>query len=253
MRAVNRSAGRRVAASLAVLVCGALVASCSAAPGGEAAAGVGRDGAVAVAPSVETSPLVTPVRTSAAARPPFTASGRKAKRADVPLSWRPGCPVGPKQLRVLSLTYWGFDRKAHTGELVVHKAIAKPTRRAFRDLYRYRFPVRSMRPVDEFGAKDRRSMKADNTSAFNCRTVGGTSRWSNHAYGRAIDINPVENPYVQGSYVSPKAGRAYVDRSDLTRGMIGPRSRARKAFTSRGFQWGGFWSATPDYQHFDRA
>lgn len=108
-----------------------------------------------------------------------------------------------------------------------------------------------MRLVDAYGADDHRSMNADNTSAFNCREVAGRPGvWSRHAYGRAIDINPVENPYVSGSHVSPPAGRPYARRTPHRRGMIGPRSVVVRSFAGVGWEWGGFWAGTKDFQHF---
>jgi D-alanyl-D-alanine carboxypeptidase len=107
-----------------------------------------------------------------------------------------------------------------------------------------------MRLIENFGADDRKSMAADNTSAFNGRYVSGTRRWSMHAYGIAIDINPVENPYVSGSYVSPPQGRAYADRSLRRRGMIFAGGRVVQAFAAVGWEWGGYWRPARDYQHF---
>lgn len=165
-------------------------------------------------------------------------------------SWRPGCPVRFGDLRLLKLTYWGFDKRAHTGKLVVARQWAKPLVGVFRKLYKARFPIRRMKLIDVYGASDRRSMNADNTSAFNGRYVSGTTRWSMHAYGLAIDINPVENPYVSGSYVSPKAGRKYADRSRKARGMVHSGDVVVRAFRSIGWKWGGDWPGTKDYQHF---
>jgi poly-gamma-glutamate synthesis protein (capsule biosynthesis protein) len=108
-----------------------------------------------------------------------------------------------------------------------------------------------MRLVDAYGGDDHRSMDADNTSAFNCRTVAGTDRWSEHAYGRAIDVNPIENPYVTGSgNVSPPAGARFADRSQRARGLIHRGGPVVDAFAAAGWQWGGAWSGTKDYQHF---
>ena len=110
------------------------------------------------------------------------------------VSWRKGCPVALRDLRLLTLSHWGFDGRARTGRLIVHRDVARELVRVFRDLYAARFPIRRMVPVDAYGGSDFRSIEADNTSAFNCRYVEGTTRWSNHAYGRAIDVNPIENP-----------------------------------------------------------
>jgi hypothetical protein len=169
--------------------------------------------------------------------------------ADLGASYRAGCPVGPDRLRRVQLTYWGFDGRPHPGTLIVNADAVDAITGAFRRLYDARFPIRRMVPVDVYGGNDRASMAADNTSAFNCRFVAGTSRWSAHAYGNAIDVNTIENPYVQGSYVSPPAGSAYMDRSDLRPGMAYWSGALVDAFAAVGWQWGGRWS-DPDYQHF---
>ena len=104
--------------------------------------------------------------------------------------------------------------------------------------------------VEVYRGSDDRSMRADNTSGFNCRFVGGTSRWSEHAYGNAIDVNPVENPYVHGGLVEPPAGRAFLDRSQRRAGMATRTSVLVRTFDSAGWHWGGRWSSSKDYQHF---
>lgn len=167
------------------------------------------------------------------------------------VSWHRGCPVGFNRLRLLTVSHWGFDGEVHRGRLVVHRDHARAMLGAMRKLYRLRFPIRRMRLVDAYGADDRRSMDADNTSAFNCRTVAGTNDWSEHAYGRAIDVNPVENPYVSGDgYVSPPAGAPYTDRSRRVPGLIHRRGPVVEAFADAGWEWGGNWSWPKDYQHF---
>jgi D-alanyl-D-alanine carboxypeptidase len=185
-----------------------------------------------------------------AIQPPFADSVTPVTRADLPHSWRPGCPVSPVQLRRLRVSFWGFDSRAHMGTLIVHRSVVGDVRRVFRRLYLGRFPIRRMRSVDVYGASDDRSMAADNTSAFNCRFVSGTTRWSMHAYGKAIDVNPVENPYVSGSRVQPPAGRAYLNRSRVRRGMAVRGGILVRAFSAVGWKWGGLWAGTPDYQHF---
>jgi hypothetical protein len=165
-------------------------------------------------------------------------------------SWHRGCPVPLRNLRLIRLTYWGFDREAHAGYLVVKRGRARQMRTVMRTLYETRFPIRRMRLIDRYDASDRRSMNANNTSAFNCRFVSGTTRWSEHAYGRAIDINPIQNPYVSGGVASPAAGQAYVDRSRRRKGMIRGGGRVVRAFASVGWEWGGYWSSPRDYQHF---
>jgi hypothetical protein len=117
-------------------------------------------------------------------------------------------------------------------------------------LYRVGYPIRRMRLIDAYNGSDDRSMAADNTSAFNCRRVAGSSSWSEHAYGRAIDVNPVQNPSVEGGVASPAAGQSYVNRSKHKRGMIHAGGAVVRAFASVGWGWGGSWSSPKDYQHF---
>ena len=167
------------------------------------------------------------------------------------VSWHRGCPVGLNDLRLLRVDHWGFDGEVHRGRLVVHRDSARPMLRVMRDLFDLRFPIRRMRLVDAYGADDHRSMAADDTSASNCRFVAGTSRWSEHAYGHAIDVNPVENPYVtSGGHVSPPAGARYADRSRPVPGLIHRKGPVVAAFARNGWEWGGNWSWPKDYQHF---
>ena len=187
-----------------------------------------------------------------AALPPFQASIAPVTALELGKSWHPGCPVGPSQLRNVTVSYVGFDGRAHTGTLVVNRAVVANVRTVFRTLYAKRFPVRRIEPVAKYGGSDDRSMAADNTSAFNCRyaVAPGPKHWSVHAYGEAIDVNTVENPYVEGSTVMPKAGRAYTDRSRYRKGMAVAGGVLVRAFASVGWLWGGRWSSSPDYQHF---
>ena len=124
----------------------------------------------------------------------------------------------------------------------------------FRELYRARFPIRQMQLVDEYGGDDDRSMAADNSSAYNCRTVAGSDNFSAHAYGAAVDLNPVENPYVTAEEVLPPAGRKFVeiDRSagtDAAPGVVVADDAVVRAFARIGWKWGGVWDEA-DYQHF---
>lgn len=184
--------------------------------------------------------------------PPFTSRVAAVTAADLPHSWRPGCPVGPSELRLLRLAHWDFAGGRRIGELVVHRDAAADVVGVFRRLYRARFPIRRMVRVDAYRGSDDASMAADNTSGFNCRfaQAAGPKRWSEHAYGRAIDVNPVENPYVEGSRVSPPAGRAFANRSRSRPGMAVAGGVLVQAFAAEGWSWGGRWIGTPDYQHF---
>jgi D-alanyl-D-alanine carboxypeptidase len=184
--------------------------------------------------------------------PPFAYSVARVTAVDLPHSWHRGCPVATTQLRRLRVTYWGFDRRAQTGTLIVNVRAVSPLTRVFSRLYAKRFPIRRMRPIDAYGGNDERSLAADNTAAFNCRyaIASGPKRWSAHAYGLAIDVNPVENPYLLNGRVHPRAGRAYLDRSRMRRGMAVRGGLLVNAFASVGWQWGGRWASSPDYQHF---
>jgi hypothetical protein len=173
-------------------------------------------------------------------------------RAELGLSWHPGCPVAPAQLRKVTLPYWGFDGKPHSGALVVNASSVSAVEAVFLRLDHERFPIRRMTPIAAYGGDDNRSMAADNTSAFNCRyaVAPGPKQWSVHAYGEAIDVNPVENPYYEAGHWLPPAGRRYADRSKAGPGMAEPGGALNTAFATVGWQWGGRWAATPDYQHF---
>ena len=163
-------------------------------------------------------------------------------------SWRSGCPVSRSNLRYLRMTYYGFDGLAHRGEMVVHRTAAPKIVSVFRRAYNARFPIRRMRLVDDYRGSDDASMAANNTSAFNCRRTAGGTAWSEHSYGRAVDINPVQNPYVARGVVEPSAGNAYVTRSPLRKGMV--TWTVRDAFADIGWYWGGGWRNSKDYQHF---
>ncbi len=167
--------------------------------------------------------------------------------ADLRHSYRAGCPVGPARLRTVRVSYWGFDGRPRVGRIVVASRVAPDVLAVFRILWSERFPLRRLRPVSAYRGSDDASMAADNTSGFNCRFVGGTKRWSLHAHGEAIDVNPVENPYVRGSRVEPPAGRAYLDRSRERKGMALRNGVLVRAFTSVGWKWGASFG---DYQHF---
>ena len=194
--------------------------------------------------------------TSAASSPPalpsFTSSVSPVTAAQLGRTWRPGCPVGPSQLRLLHLRYLGFDDKPRVGTMVVNASVTAAVIRVFADLYAHRFPLHSMVPESAFAGRDPASMAADNTSGFNCRyaVTTGPKQWSVHAYGEAIDVNPVQNPYVFNGVAQPVSGRAYMNRSDVRPGMSEPGGVLNDAFASVGWFWGGRWTASPDYQHF---
>ena len=148
-------------------------------------------------------------------------------------SWHKGCPVPIRRLRLIRVSYHGFDGETHTGRLVAHKDAVDALTSSLRAMYEAGFKIRRMYLVDRYDGSDHKSMRADNTSAFNCRTVAGTDTWSQHAYGRAIDVNPVENPYVSGDHVSPEG--ASVRRPLTTRQGNDPPTRRDR----EGVQEGG--------------
>jgi hypothetical protein len=200
----------------------------------------------ATTPSVRSAPPAPP-STSV----PFSAVVTTVSTAQLGASWHAGCPVGAEQLRQLTVSYWGFDATPHTGILVVNASVTSAVTSVFRQLYNARFPIRSIRPTADYGGSDPKSMAADNTSAFNCRlaVTTGPAQWSVHAYGEAIDVNTVENPYLEGGTVMPPAGAGYTNRGDVRPGMAVRGGTLINAFAAVGWPWGGRWS-DPDYQHF---
>jgi hypothetical protein len=171
-------------------------------------------------------------------------------------AWKPGCPVPLRDLRVLTVTHWGFDNRAHEGQLIVHEDVAAPLATVFRRLYKLRFPIRHMRLADLY---DPKAWPADGdvSGSFECRQsvpspcVGGSAsgRWSNHAYGYAIDLNPRENPYLGCGKTRDPTRARYINRSRLYKGMV--TSAVVEAFRSIGWGWGGNWTGrTKDYMHF---
>jgi hypothetical protein len=191
------------------------------------------------------------------ARPEVHVSG-PLTRAAVPYSYRAGCPVGPGGLRRITINRFTYSHTVARGTLVVRAAAVPALLRVFRASFASRFPVRSMKPSDAFYAHGRRTptasdvaaMRADNTSAFNCRPVTGNPyRVSQHSYGNAIDINTVRNPYVVGSRVYPSFARTYLDRRRVRTGMITRTGVIATRMRQNGWPWGARWSH-PDYQHF---
>jgi hypothetical protein len=182
--------------------------------------------------------------------PAYTSSVATVTAAQLGTSWRSGCPVGAADLRRVRVAYWGYDGGRHVGDLIAHRTEAADLAMVFGKLYAGRFQIRRIHPVTAYGSDDDASMEANNTSAFNCRKVTGGSGWSEHAYGRAIDINPVQNPYVTRSgAVLPESGRPWADRSVRAPGMIKPGLIVERTFQAIGWTWGGRWSSSKDYQH----
>lgn len=169
------------------------------------------------------------------------------------VSFSEDCPVTREELQYMKVLYWGFDNKPHQGELIVNKAIAPDLADIFYKLYKASYPIGSISTIDAYGGNDEVSMSKNNTSCFNGRKIAGTDTWSMHAYGLAIDLNPLYNPYVKADgTVLPIAGEAYADRESKFLYKIDESDYAYKLFTSHGFTWGGSWESVKDYQHFEK-
>jgi len=239
-----------VIAAALMVVC---VAACS--PGG-AGPGPGdqpHPAVTATVPDARSAPATPPTAAGGAGRPAFRASVTRlgtSWRWRLRHTWHPGCPQPLSGLALIRLTYWGFDKRAHTGELIVNAAVTGNIIRVFAVLYRARYQIRRMVLPDAYQGKDLRSTNADNTSAFNCRLVEGTNDWSMHAYGLAVDINPCENVYIEGGQVDPPRCAANADRSRQVPGLIHEGGVVTRAFDAIGWGWGGRWVTPKDYQHF---
>ena len=173
-----------------------------------------------------------------------------AVRARMGTTWRPGCPVGLADLRYVTVSFRGFDGRPHTGELVVHERVAAGVVAVFARLYRARFPIEEMRLVTGADLEARPTGDGNNTAAFVCRAARKQTRWSAHAYGLAVDVNPFQNPYRRGDLVLPELASAYLDRADRRPGMIRPGDAVTAAFADLGWTWGGTWRSPRDFMHF---
>jgi len=172
-------------------------------------------------------------------------------------SWRKGCPVSLENLAYVQVAYWDFHGRSKIGELIVHKKISKNVVSIFGELYDIKYPIEKMHLVSDYKGNDWKSIESGNTSAFNCRPVtGNKKKWSKHAYGRAIDLNPIQNPYIsKNGHISHKASLAYRKRKHInkTKGdqaVILGTDIVTLIFKKEGWIWGGDWKAIKDYQHF---
>jgi hypothetical protein len=254
----TRTARALVAACTLGLI--ALLSACGTAAADRSEGGGVPEGSPSVSPT-ETMPSRPSTSPSSTPLPPRFEGTVSALPADLEAemrgtTWNPGCPVPIAQLRLLTLRYWGFDRQVHEGLMVVNGSVAGEVVSAFRQLFDARFRINQMhlavkyRPNHDDPNDDR-----DYTAGFNCRPVvtarGAGTSWSQHAYGLAIDINPIENPYVTSDgYVRNNNARPFRDRSLDEPGMIHPGDAVVQAFASIGWHWGGYWSGDKDYMHF---
>ncbi len=164
-------------------------------------------------------------------------------------SWREGCPVSVEELRLLTVPYLDFDGAAALGEVVVHQEFADQVLSVFQRIFELGYPIQSVIPIGDLpeGAED--ETHYNNTSGYQCRFVDGTTRWSRHAHGTAIDLNPLQNPLIDGKQVWP-SGSDFVDRSSQHPAMITSGDGVVAAFESIGWGWGGHWKSLKDYHHF---
>lgn len=250
--------GRRATRPVAVLAASALAVAalvqCSSVPPAEVETSVE---APSAAPPTETSnPGVAPAPPPVQSPPaePSAATTHPITAAELGASWRRGCPVEPNQLRRVNLAHIDFEGRTQRGDLVLHRDLVPEVIAIFDELYRMGYPIAKMRALDHYpDASDELSMEDNNTSAFNCRRIPGSGSWSLHAYGRAIDINPVLNPFIDRSgAVEPTNAAPYVDRRRVDPGTLHDGGSAVRAFTQRGWKWGGHWRTPLDYQHFER-
>lgn len=175
-----------------------------------------------------------------------------ALRRRMGLTYQAGCPVPLSALRYLTLTFRGFDGRAHTGELVIAASAAASTVRVFRALFALGFPLEQMRLPTTADLTAPPTGDGNDTAGFVCRPARGQARFSAHAYGLAIDVDPFQNPFVKDDLVLPELASAYVVRSWVRPGMFLPGSAAVRAFTHEGWTWGGTFHRPKDYQHFSR-
>ena len=161
--------------------------------------------------------------------------------------------ISYKQLRYLILPYYDFDGEVQQGEMVCNKAIAHDLLEIFRTLFAEQYPICSIRLIDDFDADDETSMRANNTSCFCYRTIAGSKTLSRHALGMAVDVNPLQNPYVDGSIVQPATATEYADRSKDFPHKIDKNDLCKRTFVAHGFLWAGSWpTVAKDYQHFEK-
>ena len=173
-------------------------------------------------------------------------------------SWRKGCPVSLEDLRYLRLKTINFKGKEVMGELIVHKDVSVEMTEIFESLYYMGYPIYKMKLVSDYKGNDWKSIESGNTSAFNCRNATGSKKWSKHSYGKAIDINPIENPYIARSgRISHKASLKYKKRvhqknTYADKAVLVKDDSVINIFKHYGWAWGGAWSGVKDYQHFSK-
>ena len=165
-------------------------------------------------------------------------------------TWTPECPVPREDLRYLTVSFWGFDDRPHTGEIIVHASWAEEVAGIFGQMFDARYPIEEMRIVAAAELEGTPTGDGNVTSGFVCRPTRGSTAWSQHAYGLAVDVNPFHNPYHRGQRILPELAGAYLDRDHVRPGMLDEGSIAVQAFDAIGWGWGGRWSSLIDWMHF---
>ncbi|HUG85688.1 MAG TPA: M15 family metallopeptidase [Euzebya sp.] len=165
-------------------------------------------------------------------------------------TWTPECPVAREELRYLTVSFWGFDDRPHTGEIIVNASWAQEVADIFGQLFDVRYPIEEMRIVTAAELDGVPTGDGNDTTGFVCRPARGSASWSQHAFGLAIDINPFINPYQRGERILPELAGAYLDRDHDRPGMLVEGSTAVQAFDAIGWGWGGRWNSLIDWMHF---
>jgi hypothetical protein len=165
-------------------------------------------------------------------------------------SWSSACPIDLTDLRYVTVAFRGFDGFAHTGELVLAAPVAEDVVGVFEKLFDAGFPIEEMRLVTTEDHHAPKTGDGNSTAAYNCRSIRGSSRWSEHALGTAVDINPFHNPMLKRGSLVPEKATSYVDRANVRPGMVVDPGVAVKAFAEIGWKWGGHWNSHKDWMHF---
>ena len=165
-------------------------------------------------------------------------------------TWQPVCPVAAADLRYLTMSFWGFDNRAHTGEMIVNATVATAVTKVFGELYARHVPIEEMQVTTLAELTASPTGDGNNTSAFVCRPIRSHTTWSAHAYGLAVDLNPFCNPYINGNLVLPELASAYRNRAHHRPGMVVPGDPTVHAFAAIGWSWGGSWNVPKDWMHF---
>jgi len=174
------------------------------------------------------------------------------------VSFHENCPISLSNLRIVTIKHLGFDDNIYFGDLIVHKDVAFEVSLIFQELFEIKYPIKQIMPIEKYNGDDFESIEADNTSAFNCRKAEGSNKYSKHSYGKALDINPIENPYVyKNGTTSHKGSIKYLareenDKSNENKAVLTSSSKAVLIFKKYGWKWGGDWKNTKDYQHFQK-